>query len=159
MEQGTSSFGDYRLDQANRFIQDRLVSHGPDGLSVRRLGGHRAGEIRIGRFLVWDWPIIQPQLWSIFRALLTAGIGQVPWCLQPDGPVLQFQTGAEGDWRRGLYGLLSVPEGGPGDWSVNFSGQECDCRVFRPILAFRPAILAGNGRFVMMTWHDVDFDW
>ncbi len=23
-------------------------------------------------FLVWDWPIIQPQLWSIFRALLTA---------------------------------------------------------------------------------------
>lgn len=39
------------MDQANRFIHDRLVSHGPDGLSVRRLGGHRAGEIRIGRFL------------------------------------------------------------------------------------------------------------
>ena len=51
MEQGASSFGDDRLDRANRFIQDRLVSHGPDGLSVRRLGGHRAGEIRIGRLL------------------------------------------------------------------------------------------------------------
>ena len=36
MEQGASSFGDYRLDRANRFIHDRLVSHGSDGLSVRR---------------------------------------------------------------------------------------------------------------------------
>ena len=51
MEQGASSFGDNRLDRANRFIQDRLASHGPDGLSVRRLGGNRAGEVRIGRFL------------------------------------------------------------------------------------------------------------
>ena len=51
MEQAASFFGDYRLDQANRFIHDRLASHGPDGRSVRRLGGHRAGEIRIGRFL------------------------------------------------------------------------------------------------------------
>ena len=58
------SFGDDRLDRANRFIQDRLVSHGPDGLSVRRLGGHRAGEIRIGRFLrngkVTEDRIIEP---------------------------------------------------------------------------------------------------
>ncbi len=51
MEQEASLFGDDRLDQANRFIHDRLASHGPDGISVRRLGGHRAGEIRIGRFL------------------------------------------------------------------------------------------------------------
>ncbi len=51
MEQGASSFGDYRLDQLNRFIQDRLTSHGLDGLSVRRLGGNRSGEISIGRFL------------------------------------------------------------------------------------------------------------
>ncbi len=50
MEQETSSFGDYRLDRANGFIHDRLTSHGSDGLSVRRLGGNRAGEIRIGRF-------------------------------------------------------------------------------------------------------------
>ncbi len=51
MEQGASSFGDCRLDRVNRFIHDRLVSHGPDGLLVCRLGGHRAGEIRLGRFL------------------------------------------------------------------------------------------------------------
>ena len=51
MEQGPSSFGDCRLDRATRLIQDRLVSHGHDGLSVRRLGGHRAGAIRMGRFL------------------------------------------------------------------------------------------------------------
>ena len=51
MEQEVSSFGDHRLDWAGRFIHDRLTSHGPDGLSVRRLGGNRAGEIRIGRFL------------------------------------------------------------------------------------------------------------
>lgn len=51
MEQGASSFDDCRLDRASRFIHDHLVSHGPDGLSVRRLGGHRAREIRLGRFL------------------------------------------------------------------------------------------------------------
>ena len=51
MEQEASFFGDYRLDQASRFIHDRLVSDGPDGISVRRLGGNRAGEVRLGRFL------------------------------------------------------------------------------------------------------------
>ena len=51
MEQEVSSFGDHRLDWAGRFIHDRLVSHDPDSLSVRRLGGTRAGEIRIGRFV------------------------------------------------------------------------------------------------------------
>lgn len=64
MEQEASSFGDYRLDQANSFIHDRLTSHGPDGISVRRLGGNRAGEIRIGRFLrngkVTEDRIIEP---------------------------------------------------------------------------------------------------
>ena len=64
MEQEASSFGDCRLDQAKRFIHDRLVSHGPDGISVRRLGGNRAGEIRIGRFLrngkVTEERIIEP---------------------------------------------------------------------------------------------------
>lgn len=52
------------MDQASRFIHDRLVSHGPDGISVRRLGGNRAGEIRIGRFLrngkVTEDRIIEP---------------------------------------------------------------------------------------------------
>ena len=64
MEQEASSFGDYRIDRASRFIHDRLTSHGPDGISVRRLGGTRAGEIRIGRFLrnerVTEDRIIEP---------------------------------------------------------------------------------------------------
>ena len=64
MEQEASFFGDYRLDQASRFIHDRLVSDGPDGISVRRLGGNRAGEVRLGRFLrngkVTEDRIIEP---------------------------------------------------------------------------------------------------
>ena len=64
MEQEASSFGDYRLDRANGFIHDCLTSHGSDGISVRRLGGNRAGEIRIGRFLrngkVSEERIIEP---------------------------------------------------------------------------------------------------
>ena len=38
-------------NRSGRFIHDRLTSHGPDGLSVCRLGGNRAGAIRIGRFV------------------------------------------------------------------------------------------------------------
>ena len=44
-------FGDRRLDRSCRFLHDRLVRHGPRGISIRRLGGSRAGEVRIGRFL------------------------------------------------------------------------------------------------------------
>lgn len=44
MEQEVSSFGDYRLERAVRFIHDRLVSHGPEGISIRRRG-NCAGEI------------------------------------------------------------------------------------------------------------------
>ena len=48
MVRAVAFFGDRRVD---RFLHDRLVRHGPRGLSVRRLGGSRAGEVRIGRFL------------------------------------------------------------------------------------------------------------
>ena len=46
-----SFFGDRRVDRSYGFLHDRLVRQGPRGLSVRRLGGSRAGEVRIGRFL------------------------------------------------------------------------------------------------------------
>lgn len=75
----------------------------------------------------------------------------MPRGIQSDGAVLNFQAGVEGDWRRGLFCILSVPEGGLGDWYMNFSGRECDFRIFRPILAFRQEIVAGNGIFLMMT--------
>ena len=48
---GVAFFGDRRVDRVHRFLHDRLVRHGPRGISVRRLGGSRAGEVRIGRFL------------------------------------------------------------------------------------------------------------
>ena len=47
-------FGDRRVDRSYGFLHDRLVRQGPRGLSVRRLGGSRAGEVRIGRFLRHD---------------------------------------------------------------------------------------------------------
>ena len=39
------------MDPAERFCHDRLVEVGPRGVSVRGVGGHRAGEVRLGRFL------------------------------------------------------------------------------------------------------------
>ena len=51
MEQEPYSCGDGRLDRANGCIHDRLPSHGCDGISLRRLGGNRAGEIRMGRLV------------------------------------------------------------------------------------------------------------
>ena len=44
-------FGDRRVDRSGGFLHQRLVRHGPRGISIRRLGGNRAGEVRIGRFL------------------------------------------------------------------------------------------------------------
>lgn len=51
MVRAVAFFGDRRVDRSYRFLHDRLVRHGPRGISVRRLGGSRAGEVRIGRFL------------------------------------------------------------------------------------------------------------
>ncbi len=49
--QSVSHFGDFRLDQAARFVHDQLVRRGPCGISVRSVGANRAGEVRMGRFL------------------------------------------------------------------------------------------------------------
>ena len=51
MDRGISHFGDCRLDKTASFLHDRLVRIGPRGISVRGVGGNRAGEVRIGRFL------------------------------------------------------------------------------------------------------------
>ncbi len=51
MDSEASYFGDRRVDEAGRFLHDRLVRRGPRGNSVRSVGGNRAGEVRIGRFL------------------------------------------------------------------------------------------------------------
>ena len=51
MPNSGSHCGDRRLDPAEQFFLDRLVEVGPRGLSVRGVGGHRTGEVRLGRFL------------------------------------------------------------------------------------------------------------
>jgi hypothetical protein len=44
-------FGDDRREAAGIFLQTRLVEHCAQGISVRRLGQNRAGEMRLTRFL------------------------------------------------------------------------------------------------------------
>jgi hypothetical protein len=44
-------FGDTRLARSGRFLAQRLAAVGQVGITVRRLGGSRAGEVRITRFL------------------------------------------------------------------------------------------------------------
>ena len=110
MEQEASFFGDDRLDQANRFIHDRLVSHGPDGLSVRRLGGHRAGEIRIGRFLrngkVTEDRIIKPVV-----AATSSRVGGLHVLSIPD--TTSFRDDGRGNSLVGHATLVVVAEQGP----------------------------------------------
>ena len=48
---GLGGFGDRRLEKGGSYLLGRLMEHGGRGLCVRRLGGNRAGEIRITRFL------------------------------------------------------------------------------------------------------------
>ena len=50
MELSLGQFGDARLEKG-AFLYGRLVAHGGKGVSVSQLGGDRAGEVRIGRFL------------------------------------------------------------------------------------------------------------
>jgi len=50
MEGSLGRFGDRRLEKGGR-LAGRLVSVGQSGISVRRVGGNRAGEMRITRFL------------------------------------------------------------------------------------------------------------
>jgi len=51
MEFGLGGFGDLRLEKGGIFLHRRLVEVGPRGVAVRSLGGNRAGEIRLTRFL------------------------------------------------------------------------------------------------------------
>jgi hypothetical protein len=51
MDPTLGHFGDKRLQECGAFLLDRLVTVGQAGVRVRPLGGNRAGEVRIGRFL------------------------------------------------------------------------------------------------------------
>ena len=77
MEQEPSSCGDGRLDRANGCIQDRLPSHGCDGISVRRLGGNQAGEIRMGR-LVQNGKVTADRIIEPVAAATSSRVGGLP---------------------------------------------------------------------------------
>jgi hypothetical protein len=51
MDYTLGRFGDRRLERGGAFLMERLITVGQSGVRVRPLGGHRAGEIRLGRFL------------------------------------------------------------------------------------------------------------
>jgi hypothetical protein len=51
MELGFGRFGDARLEKGGSFCTPGLWRAGGKGASVRKLGGDRAGEMRISRFL------------------------------------------------------------------------------------------------------------
>jgi hypothetical protein len=51
MELGLGQFGDLRLASVGALCLARLIEVGQSGTSVRKLGGNRAGEIRLARFL------------------------------------------------------------------------------------------------------------
>jgi hypothetical protein len=50
-EQGLGRFGDPRLQKGGMFLLDRLVANSQSGVRVNALGGDRAGEMRLFRFL------------------------------------------------------------------------------------------------------------
>ena len=44
-------FGDKRLQASGALLMERLLAVGQSGVSVRKLGGNRAGELRLGHLL------------------------------------------------------------------------------------------------------------
>lgn len=51
MESDLGYFGDDRLRQGGAFLLNRIIEVGESGVRVRPLGGNRAGEVQLGRFL------------------------------------------------------------------------------------------------------------
>jgi DDE family transposase len=51
MGDSLGQFGDPRRERVGRFLLARLIEVGQSGVRVRPLGGNRAGEVRLGRFL------------------------------------------------------------------------------------------------------------
>jgi hypothetical protein len=51
METPLGEFGDKRLEAISVLLMERLLAVGQSGVSVRKLGGSRAGELRLGHLL------------------------------------------------------------------------------------------------------------
>lgn len=78
-------FGDRRLDAAGAFLLGRLIEIGGEAVRVRRLGGNRAGELRITRFL-------RNRSVTVGEIFSEAQARTVPRCLDRDILVVQDTT-------------------------------------------------------------------
>jgi hypothetical protein len=89
-------FGDARREAAGILLHDRLVGNCAHGVSVRGLGGDRAGEIRLTRFLHNDAV-------SIDEMVATAAARTAQRCAGRDVLVIQDTTVVRSDGGGGLY--------------------------------------------------------
>jgi hypothetical protein len=89
-------FGDDRREDAGVFLHTRLVEDCADGISVRRLGQHRAGEMRLSRFLHNDAVTVE-------EMVATAAARTAERCTGCDVLVIQDTTVARSDGGGGLY--------------------------------------------------------
>jgi hypothetical protein len=89
-------FGDARREAAGILLHDRLVGNCVRGVSVRGLGGDRAGEIRLTRFLHNDAV-------SIEEMVATAAARTAERCEGRDVLVIQDTTVVRSDGGGGLY--------------------------------------------------------
>jgi hypothetical protein len=104
MDIGLGQFGDHRLAQAGAFVLDRLVTVGQSGIRIRPLGGDRAGEIRITRFL--RNPRVTPTEMIATASARTAGLVTGRHVLLP-----QDTTGLRDDGDRNslqLHAMIAV---------------------------------------------------
>jgi len=69
-------FGDARLARGGKFLMQRLTSVGQRGFTVRRLGGSRAGELRITRFLRNERVTAQEMVRTVAAQTLTRVAGR-----------------------------------------------------------------------------------
>src|ERR1700691_2497372 len=89
-------FGDDRREDAGVFLHSRLVEDCAHGISVRRLGQDRAGEMRLTRFLHNDAV-------SIEEMVATAAARTAERCAGREVLVIQDTTVARSDGGGGLY--------------------------------------------------------
>ena len=89
-------FGDDRREAAGVFLHTRLVEDCAHGISVRRLGQHRAGEMRLTRFLHNDAVTVE-------EMVATAAVRTAERCTGCEVLVIQDTTVARSDGGGGLY--------------------------------------------------------
>ncbi len=103
MEMTLGRFGDCRLEKGGGFLLSRLVAVGGRALRVRRLGGTRAGEIRLTRFLRNEAVTIEEMLMKAEQRTSLRSQGRHVLAIQ-DTTVLRSEGGG-GDYLHAMIGL------------------------------------------------------